>query len=274
MNVESQQRSWTAMNTSPLASQCWSEHNEDPVARSVASFLASIGSDLVTLPLLSYPSIRMATSFSMSSCDYPLPHSTSFDHENEGSNIIWNVRIYTPTRQHSFTTQKNITSKTTVVKIKNNIPEVIELFDFKIPVRCPFEQALATEMNSLNTSSYKTRVCIFRTSLTRSSTERIKQHGDSVAIKIWPWREIGELTEPTPSTTQRPKATQQTQHNVHSVLLLFPASRGSTPSLEMYISETCKWNLSSDCLNNSRLWPHDAVSCEADLTDVKKKGDV
>jgi len=216
MNVESQQRSWTAMNTSPLASQCWSEHNEDPVARSVASFLASIGSDLVTLPLLSYPSIRMATSFSMSSCDYPLPHSTSFDHENEGSNIIWNVRIYTPTRQHSFTTQKNITSKTTVVKIKNNIPEVIELFDFKIPVRCPFEQALATEMNSLNTSSYKTRVCIFRTSLTRSSTERIKQHGDSVAIKIWPWREIGELTEPTPSTTQRPKATQK--HSTTSIL--------------------------------------------------------
>jgi hypothetical protein len=74
----------------------------------------------------------------MSSCNNPLPHSTNFNHENEGSNIIWNVRIHAPTRQHIFSTKKNTISKTIVVKNKK-VPKVIELFDLKIPVSCPFE---------------------------------------------------------------------------------------------------------------------------------------
>jgi hypothetical protein len=41
-----------------------------------------------------------------------------------------------------------------------------------------------------------------------------------------------------------------------------------------YISETCKWNLSTDWLCNSRLWLEDTVSCEAKLTYVMKIGDV
>jgi hypothetical protein len=87
-------------------------------------------------------------------------------------------------------------------------------------------------------------------------------------------KRVGWADGASPKHNTAPERYTKTQHNVHSVLLLLPESRGSTASLEIYISEMCKWNLSSECLNNSRLWPHDPVSCKADLTDVKKKGDV